>query len=190
MLWAVLELSLNIRIIVQTHVSQTCLEKQNLFLKKRLLPCPVCHCGNWISLTAKSKRYYRKIQRLFCPHPSCQKNSSFPAPESNLILFRRMQTFQDSAMWWRSMLGDTWMLTFLLSHPAPSWLSHLFGYWCLWLAVTSVPAWWVLGCQMKEEHIPGVQACPRIEGGITVTGKAAVLPGELGWGRSKILVSE
>lgn len=70
---AVLELSLNVRIIVQTLVSQTCLEKQNLFLKKRLLPCPVCHCESWIFLTAESKRYYRKMWRLFCPHPSCQK---------------------------------------------------------------------------------------------------------------------
>lgn len=33
---------------------------------------------------------------------------------------------------------------------------------------------------MKEEHISGVQACPRIEGEITVTGKAAMLSGELG----------
>jgi len=47
--------------VFKTRISQTHVEKQNLCLKKRLLPCPVCHWQgwDWITRSAESKRYER-----------------------------------------------------------------------------------------------------------------------------------
>lgn len=60
---------------LKTQANQTCLEKQNLFLKKRLLLCPVCH-WLWWELGGSEcikQKVLKRIQRLFCPHSSCQK---------------------------------------------------------------------------------------------------------------------
>lgn len=34
-----------------------------------MLSCPVCHCENWVSLNAESKRYYKKIDCFAHIHP-------------------------------------------------------------------------------------------------------------------------
>lgn len=71
---------------------------------------------------------------------------------------------------------------FLATLPLVESSSHLFAYWCLCLMSFRVS-------DDGHEHISGVQACPRIEREITVTGKTALVSGELGWGRINCKVS-
>lgn len=98
MVWAVLELSLTVRIIIQDSDQPNLLRKTKSFPKKEIasLPCmPLWELG----LPECRKQKVLQEDRLFCPHPSCEKSSPFPDSESNLTQFRRMQTFQGSAMW-------------------------------------------------------------------------------------------
>lgn len=191
MLWAVFELSLTVRIIVQDSGQPNLLRKTKSLPKKETASLP---CVPQWELDLPDCRKQKVLQldtEIILPTSILSEKFLFPWPREQPHLVQKDANISKFSYVIKSIPGHTWMLMFLLGHHAPSWSpSCLSGYWCLWQAATSASAFWVSGFQMKEEHISGVQACPRIEGGITVTGKAALLSGELGWGRSKMLVSK
>lgn len=91
---------------LKTQANQTCLEKQNLFLKKRLLLWSVCH---WLVgtgwLWVHKAKGTKEDTEVILPTFILSENSPFPDPESNLTPFRRTQTFRGAALWESAMLG-------------------------------------------------------------------------------------
>lgn len=138
-MWAVLELSLTVSIIVQDS------GQPNLLRKTK--PSPKSETASLLCVPpweldlpgCRKQKVLQEDTEIILPTFILSEKFLFPWPREQPHLVQEDADISKFSYVIRSMLGDTWMLMFLLSHPGPSWWSScLFGCWCLWLAVTSL----------------------------------------------------